>query len=390
MPHRVPPPTEPEIRAELLVRAAQRERSSLVSTAVGVGLVMALTWASGVVGIGLVFAVTRLAAMVHNDVVARRIIDAAEAGRPSGALEARLVGGTAAAGVSWGVVVRAIHPSTAGWSMYDLQLTILLAIVSALLLISTSNVPKLMWAFNAGLWFTALVQIFGRVGPSQWMLAVGVFWGVLLLYGYQLHDQTRSAVIAELRGRRLSSELERANERLREALEQAMDEASRDPLTLASNRRAFFERAAVEAKMMARFRDVAAVLVVDLDLFKAINDRFGHPVGDEVLRAAAGVMLAGLRASDVLVRWGGEEFLVLLPRTSVEAAVVVAERIRTSIAATRAPGWPDGVAVTASVGVAAWLPDTPVDAAVVEADRALYRAKAAGRDRVVRADSPPA
>jgi diguanylate cyclase (GGDEF)-like protein len=126
--------------------------------------------------------------------------------------------------------------------------------------------------------------------------------------------------------------------------------------------------------------------MIDLDHFKLVNDTFGHPVGDEVLRNTARVLQREARTVDIVARFGGEEFVVVLPETGEEGAVAVAERIRVRIAEQAVlpgPGY-DSARVTASIGVAV-VPSSDVSGAedlIALADQALYRAKAAGRNRV--------
>lgn len=155
--------------------------------------------------------------------------------------------------------------------------------------------------------------------------------------------------------------------------------AATDPLTGLPNRRGFLAHAEALLAASRRQGATAAVLLLDLDHFKAINDRFGHAAGDAVLQQAAAVLREVIRRADVPVRWGGEEFAVLLPFTSLADGAALAERLRLALRA-RVPH-PGGEAVTVSIGVAA-LGEGSLAEAMREADRALYRAKAAGRDRV--------
>jgi diguanylate cyclase (GGDEF)-like protein len=129
------------------------------------------------------------------------------------------------------------------------------------------------------------------------------------------------------------------------------------------------------------------VALVDLDHFKRVNDRLGHASGDAVLREAARRLAASTRASDVLARFGGEEFLLVAPSTPADAARTLAERLRTRLAAAPIETSQGAVAVTASVGVAVADADHPGATAVLAAaDRALYNAKQTGRDRVCMPD----
>jgi len=160
--------------------------------------------------------------------------------------------------------------------------------------------------------------------------------------------------------------------------------ASTDPLTGLPNRRYFDEFCGLLARRR-RSGDAVAVLMVDIDRFKALNDAHGHPVGDEVLRLVAGAIVSAVREEDVPARVGGEEFAVLLRNPGPDVALDVGERVRAAVRALdlTALGVP---AVSVSVGVAnSNGPDEPIPAIVDRADRALYRAKRGGRDRVIAA-----
>lgn len=164
--------------------------------------------------------------------------------------------------------------------------------------------------------------------------------------------------------------------------------ATVDPLTQALNRRSFNERAGAELARARRYGRPTAMLLIDADRFKAVNDTHGHAAGDAVLQALSTSVAAALRPSDLLGRLGGEEFGVLLAETGIQSAVLVAERIRQAIAALRVPTTSDPLAFTISIGVAEIDEDeTTIQAAMARADRALYQAKAAGRNRVVAAES---
>jgi diguanylate cyclase (GGDEF)-like protein len=168
-------------------------------------------------------------------------------------------------------------------------------------------------------------------------------------------------------------QLEAANQRL---LQMAMT----DPLTGLLNRRAFYERLPVVFAESRRHGKPLSVLLLDVDDFKACNDRFGHDVGDQVLALFSHVLRQTVRASDMVVRYGGEEFLVLLPETGEEDAMKLGDRILRDM---RSTAWPNGT-VTASIGCASLSAKTPSGAAIVaEADEALYSAKRCGKDCVV-------
>jgi two-component system, cell cycle response regulator len=137
-----------------------------------------------------------------------------------------------------------------------------------------------------------------------------------------------------------------------------------------------------------RFHDPLTLVLADLDDFKAVNDRYGHGVGDEVLRLFAEVLRENVRDFDLPVRYGGEEFAVLLPETGPEGGERLARRLQTALARMRVREiGGDRAPVTASFGVAAFPAASSAEQLLAEADQALYRAKAEGKNRVARADS---
>ena len=160
--------------------------------------------------------------------------------------------------------------------------------------------------------------------------------------------------------------------------------ATVDPLTGLATRQAVLDRVDEEVARAARYRRPMSVILVDLDHFKRLNDSHGHAAGDVVLRNVGALLAASVRATDFAGRYGGEEFLIVLPETDADAAASVAEKLRRSIART-AVELPDGesVVVTMSAGVAGGHGAVLVaDALVRDADAALYSAKALGRDQV--------
>jgi len=162
-------------------------------------------------------------------------------------------------------------------------------------------------------------------------------------------------------------------------------QATTDALTGTDNRRSFGRRASMELSRSLRYGRPLSLLMLDLDHFKSINDRFGHPVGDEVLRTFAQACRETLRDADVFARMGGEEFAVLLVETQGDKAVTVAERLRRNVAKLEIPALGEAVSVTVSVGVTtARETDDALDTLLARADEALYEAKRQGRDRVCR------
>ncbi|HPA51402.1 MAG TPA: sensor domain-containing diguanylate cyclase [Thermoanaerobaculia bacterium] len=166
----------------------------------------------------------------------------------------------------------------------------------------------------------------------------------------------------------------------------------RDALTGVANHGSFQETLRHEIARHERSAESLVLLMVDLDDFKAVNDRFGHPVGDAVLRGVVSRLLESVREMDVVARYGGEEFAVVLPQTDAAQGSRVAERLRAAVAAAPLPAGPaEPLPLTVSIGLAVYPEDGRTKGALVEcADRALYAAKRTGKNRVVRFTRVPA
>ena len=201
---------------------------------------------------------------------------------------------------------------------------------------------------------------------------------VILLGGLLLASGLSSRIAAGV-----MAQLDAASAELRQQKEAAEALARTDALTGLANRRAFDEAAYHEIQRAQRYGTPLALVMADLDYFKSVNDKYGHHVGDLVLQDFARVLLASVRGIDIVGRWGGEEFVILMPGTDLEEARQVAERMRLAVAG--APTKFDGKACgyTASFGVAALLAETPtMDSLLGRADAAMYRAKDNGRNRI--------
>ncbi len=169
----------------------------------------------------------------------------------------------------------------------------------------------------------------------------------------------------------------------RESMESLLRQATSDQLTGVANRRAFYEAAEMElARHTRKPRDIT-LLLVDIDHFKQVNDTYGHPVGDQVIRNLAEVMLRSVRGIDVVARLGGEEFCVLLPSTDGTMGRQIAERIRANVAKQAVRAGQLAISYRVSIGVASVGKDiSSPDELIAAADHALYEAKRHGRDRV--------
>ena len=202
-----------------------------------------------------------------------------------------------------------------------------------------------------------------------------------------LTDELELRLLAHLRVRGQFERLAAQNRYLAEL-------AETDPLTGLPNRRRFDGVLAGEHERSRRYRRPLALLTIDVDHFKEINDTRGHATGDEVLRLVAGAITRGLRTSDHPARIGGEEFLILVPEASPSGALALGERVRRRVEELALAVDGHQYRVTVSIGVAWWDGARPVDRdeLVAQSDRALYSAKRDGRNRVVlhlhRVDEP--
>jgi diguanylate cyclase (GGDEF)-like protein len=172
----------------------------------------------------------------------------------------------------------------------------------------------------------------------------------------------------------------------RELEERLRSAAGTDSLTMLMNRRRMSERLAEEVARARRSRNALSLILLDIDRFKAINDDHGHAQGDRVIASVADVLRASVRRVDMVSRWGGEEFLILLPDTDVQAAAELAERIRRHVTSKVRRHEGSEIRVTITAGVATLRPGESIEATIHRADVALYEGKRAGRDRIVVSD----
>ena len=232
------------------------------------------------------------------------------------------------------------------------------------------TVPIALTAWFVGRWAGIVLSLLGagawlvealleRHFPSQETPVV--YWNAILLLGFLLLLSTLLSA-------------------LREALQRETALARLDPLTRISNRRCFFEMAGAEIQRMARYGGRFSVAYMDLDNFKAVNDRDGHETGDRVLVLSAEALRKGLRVNDIVARLGGDEFIVLLPETGSRDADAVFRKLESQLAAVMRQGnWP----VTVSVGAATFeKPPESVEQMVRLVDELMYSAKALGKNRM--------
>lgn|GEM_PF-141114 len=213
-----------------------------------------------------------------------------------------------------------------------------------------------------------------------------LLWHDFFMVGGNFGGMVGAWFIERLRRRDFAAQLVLARDRAK--LVELTDEleilSQRDPLTGLLNRRHLDGQLGHLIEMHHRYGVDASLVLVDLDDFKVVNDTHGHPVGDALLVACASAVKDCIRAADLAFRYGGDEFLVLAPKTSTDVAVPIAERIKAAFAELRVPGMAGRVGVSCSIGIACVRPaDRVATDALATVDEALYRAKRAGKAQVV-------
>jgi diguanylate cyclase (GGDEF)-like protein len=277
---------------------------------------------------------------------------------------------------------------------------------------AASSAIQLFWLYQApevGYFFlclTFIVMGFGalrmtsRQAAMAWtILAAGIAFVFLMtdkpigmpMDGYLQRAVTMLALVITigrfsfvgLYGSTMRETLYKSSNDLKQAYARIEELAQFDELTGALNRRMIMLALDEEMARAQRNESNCSVALIDLDHFKRVNDQYGHPAGDEALRTFAITLFANIRGVDKLGRYGGEEFLLVLPDTEPDAARRMLERLRAIIADLDWTAMSSGMTVTMSAGITALCPDDSADAALARADAALYRAKAAGRNRII-------
>ena len=289
----------------------------------------------------------------------------------------------------WGFAPLALEP----WVSAPVLSAVLYASVIALAMLAVSYVAALPACFLSvvlcGLPLVGFMLMQGSPTYLAMALGTGMMMAGLFVRIQANHatllmalaaERENAALVKELEGYR--RQLENENAALGDSLRSASAAASHDALTGLFNRRYLSTFAQPLTALVLEEREAVTVLMVDIDHFKRVNDTHGHPVGDAVLCSVGQLLGARLRDRDCLARYGGEEFVIVLRRCDVHRGHRVAEALRHNVASAEIDVDDLAVPVTISIGVAQWAPGEDLDDVIQRADRALYRAKQNGRDRV--------
>ena len=286
------------------------------------------------------------------------------------------------------------------------------------------TIPQMVWTITSGAVayvlagdargvvpaVLAMILFFGTFGLTvAEVIGIGVY--ALLAFGCAVAATTRfnaspfgyldtayalmvlivlgGSIALNLRIQRIRARLQEQREALAQALAVNRDLATRDELTALPNRRAMQDLMELERRRNLRNGRPLLLAQLDIDHFKRVNDTHGHATGDRALQAFAGIVRASVRDTDVLARWGGEEFVLLLSDTQMDDARDLLERVRQAVAAMEIPHAAGVLRMTVSAGLALHLPGDMVEQTLERADQALYTAKSLGRNRVVVAPSGP-
>lgn len=281
---------------------------------------------------------------------------------------------------------------------HELQIVIMLMVVSALSVTPMSTSLPSLIGFLVGITIIPEAHYLFGPHPGHIWLAVGsvILMSCALYFGWVAHRQTRAHVLSSVINDRLASALGDANRTINKtnlqlqeknrALTKAMGRlnalATHDELTGLYNRRFILQRLEDELQDVRRYHTPCSIALLDIDHFKTVNDRYGHSIGDLVLKGFANRIQGELRQGDVFARYGGEEFLLMLPMTELEAAGKLVDRLRQIIENSPIIQKPVSLHIQSSFGVAQILSTEAVHDCIARADQALYRAKESGRNRV--------
>lgn len=282
--------------------------------------------------------------------------------------------------ILWAVTSSAVAYVLAGSAKGVVPGAVAIALLFAALNLRAKQIMVVSF-YALGVYAVAVLVAFYEQGPSGRNLE--------LIYGLVMLNTLLGCMFLSLRLHQLRKRLHVQRQELSAALEANKELASKDALTGLINRRHMMELIQLEQRRCMRGARTMLLVQMDIDHFKNINDTYGHSIGDQALTTFAQIVSSNIRSSDVLARWGGEEFVLLLSDASVQGALHTLNRVRTAVSVASIEHRLPQLRMTVSMGLAEHIPGEPVQATLERADHALYSAKRSGRNRVVLAPRPP-
>lgn len=282
----------------------------------------------------------------------------------------------------WGATVVFMFPEDLIHQILLLMLLLGLAGAS----VSTNTVyPLSFYIWIVGVLVPPILKFSSMGDAEHWAIAgfITLYFVILIKSGAEVSAAFSDTLHKRFDNEALVKELRQQQVIINQTYREAEISARTDYLTGMNNRRAFYDIAKPLWSNAIRNNRDASIILMDLDLFKLVNDTYGHDLGDKVLVAVASALKGAAREGDVIARWGGEEFILLLSETSLQSATIYAERLRTLIAAIHIDFGQTPISITASFGVSQRVESClTLDELTSSADKCLYQAKADGRNRV--------
>lgn len=372
-----------QVERELARRLASAELSAVRTSFLGFGLQALLLHETVGTGLVLTWVAVVVALELLNGGLAARLRRRLDDLRAREALLAALPATLFASGAAWGSV--ALLPGIAASTWLHAATLMILAVVAMFAAGNLCVRRSCLTGFTVGLALPVIVDGFRSGGSPGVELGVAAL--AMLVVVQVVGEGTRRLIVHDVRGHMalegMAGQLRRSNDELTMAMEQLSRVASSDALTQCLNRRALLEKLEFELARHTRYGTSFGVILLDLDRFKSVNDRFGHGVGDRVLVAAAECLRGQLRPIDSLARWGGEEFLCLIAHVKEDDLLAKAEDLRFMLCQSPLVFVPEEISITASFGAAIYQPNLTALELIALADRAMYRAKNDGRNRVL-------
>lgn len=288
-------------------------------------------------------------------------------------------------GLCWGSAVIFFHVAWPVSVVHDMTILVVLIAVSSAGIVNTAPSFRTSFGFTFGVLIIPICYYFWLGDPIYIKLAAGsiLLLLVTLQFGWNAYQQFIDGAKQLVLNRRISLQLEMRNNELNELNRQLSVTASHDSLTDLYNRRFIVAQLEQQLDNFRLHGNPCSIVLIDIDRFKQVNDQFGHASGDQVLVAFSRRTEPQIRLGDIFGRYGGEEFLLVLPMTELPTALSLAESIRGHLASTPLLEHPQPLTITASFGVAQIRPNESIDTWLIRADKALYRAKENGRNCVM-------